>query len=60
MFNLCRAGSAIFAVWIWKISPKNHKISILRVIKNLIGSGQKYPGQRRVGLLFSAGQKYET
>jgi len=26
--------------------------------KNLIGSGQTYPDQRRVGLLFTAGQKY--
>jgi len=39
-------------VWIWKISPKNVKFFIffLRV--------KKYRGQRRVGLLFTAGQKY--
>jgi len=42
-------------VWIWKISPKNVKFFNFFPLdpKNLFGSGQ-----RRVSLLFTAGQKY--
>jgi len=49
-----------FMVWVWicKISPKNVKFF------NFYPWGQKksrrvgkYPGRRRVGLLFTAGQK---
>jgi len=44
-----------FLAWVWKISHKNPNFSIfsLRFKKNLIGSGQ-----RQVGLLFTAIQKY--
>jgi len=47
-------------VWIWKISPKNIKFfnffpfRIKKISSSWVG---KYPGQQRVGLLFTAGQK---
>jgi len=47
-------------VWIWKICPKNIKFfNFLPFGSKKISSGRvgKYPGQRRVGLLFIAGQK---
>jgi len=37
-------------VWVWKISPKNVKFFPSGWVK-------KYTGQRRVGLLFTKGQK---
>jgi len=40
-----------FKVWVWKISPKNVKFFIFSL------QIKKYPGQRRVSLLFTAGQK---
>jgi len=47
-------------VWVWKISPKipNFSIFFLWVKKISSDCAKKYPGQRLVGLLFSAGQKY--
>jgi len=41
--------------WVWKISSKNYKFSIFSLWfkNNLFGMGP-----RRVGLLFTAGQKY--
>jgi len=47
-------------VWIWKISPKNVKFfNFFPFGSKKISSGRvgKYPGQRGVGLLFTAGQK---
>jgi len=49
-----------FMVWVWKISPKNVKFfnfSPLGSRKIASGQVRKYPGRRRVGLLFTAGQK---
>jgi len=43
-------------VWIWKISPKN--VNFLNFLPLSLGRVKKYPGQSRVGLLFTAGQKY--
>jgi len=48
-------------VWIWKICPKNIKsFKFLPVGSNkmLLDQVEKFPGQSRVGLLFTAGQKY--
>jgi len=48
-------------VWIWKSSPKNIKFfNFFPFGSKKISSGQvkKYPGQGRVCLLFTAGQKY--
>jgi len=50
-------------VWVlvWKIFPKNPKFfNFFSFGSKKIPSGRvkKYPGQRRVGLLFTAGQKY--
>jgi len=47
-------------VWIWKISPKNLNFFIfsLRIKKISLSQVKKYPGLRRVSLLFTAGQKY--
>jgi len=53
--------SAIYGyVWIWKISPKNVKFFNFLPFgskKTSLGRVKKYPGQRRIGLLFTAGQK---
>jgi len=60
---LTRVGSGQpFMVWvrIWKISPKNVKIFNFfpfRVKKIASGRVRKNPGQSRVGLLFTMGQK---
>jgi len=60
---LTRVGSGQpFMVWvrIWKISPKNVKFfNFLPFGSKKIASGRvrKYPGQSRVSLLFTAGQK---
>jgi len=43
-----------FGVWIRKISPKNPKFFIFF----LLGRVKKYLGQRQVGLLFTAGEKF--
>jgi len=62
-FFLARVGTGqpfIVWVWIWKISPKNVNFFIffsLPVKKIFSGQVKKYPGQRQVGLLFTAGQK---
>jgi len=54
-FFLAWVGPAIFDwVWVWKISPKNTKFFIF----SPLDQAKKYPGQRLVGLLFTAGQKY--
>jgi len=46
-------------VWVWKISPKYFKFYFsLRVKKISTGWVKKYLGQRQVGFLFTAGQKY--
>jgi len=48
-------------VWVWKISPKTAKFfNILPLGLKKISSDwvKKYPGQRRVGLSFTTGQKY--
>jgi len=47
--------------WVWKISPINPKFFNffpLRIKKISLGRVKKYLGQRQVGLLFTAGQKY--
>jgi len=60
---LTRVGSGQFfvaRVRIWKFSPKNVKFfNFLPFGSKKIASGRvgKYPGQSRVGLLFTAGQK---
>jgi len=43
--------------WIWKISPKNINFCPTGKKKSS-GWVKKYPGQSRVSLLFTAGQKY--
>jgi len=48
-------------VFIWKISTKNHKFfNFLPLGQKKIFSGwvKKFPGQRQVGLVFIADQKY--
>jgi len=42
-----------------KFSPETSNFSIffLRIKKTSVGQVNKYPGQRQVGLLFTAGQK---
>jgi len=53
--GLDQVGSAIFGLGlVWKISPKNPKISIFFSLSQ----AKKYLGQRQVGLLFTAGQNY--
>jgi len=56
-----RSGhSSMVWVWVWKISPKNVKFFYFFSLwaKKISSSRvKKYPGQRRVGLLFTAGQK---
>jgi len=42
--------------WVWKISPKNPNFFPLRIKKIASGRVKKYPGQRQVSLLFTAGQ----
>jgi len=60
---LTRVGSGqqfMVLVRIWKISPKNVKFFNFFPFKSKIialGRVRKYPGQSRVGLLFTAGQK---
>jgi len=57
---VARAGSGQpFMVWdgIWKISPKNVKFFPFGSKKISSGRVGKYPGRRRVGLLYTAGQK---
>jgi len=47
--------------WGWKISPKNIKFLNFfpsRIKKISSGWVKKYPGQRRIGLLFTVDQKY--
>jgi len=60
--NLARVGSGMPSmVWVWKISHKNVKFfNFLPFGLKKISSGwvKKYPGQMRVGLLLTAGQKY--
>jgi len=60
-FFVARVGSGQPSlVWVWKISPKNIKFfNFFPFRSKKISSGQvgKYPGQRQVGLLFTAGQK---
>jgi len=66
IFELGLVGSIYCWVWFshlwfgpgfWKINPKNPKFFPLD--KNLSSDWvKKYPGQRRVGLLFTAGQTY--
>jgi len=59
-FFVARVGSnQPSMVWVWKISPKCQifQYFALRVKKISSGCVKKYPGQRRVGLLFTAGQK---
>jgi len=58
-FFVARVGSGQpSVVWVWKISPKNVNFFSFGDQKK-ISSGQvkKYPGQRWVSLLFTAGQK---
>jgi len=47
-------------VWVRKFYPKNNKFLIFSPLcqKNLFGLGQKVPGSKGVGLLFTTGQKY--
>jgi len=56
------AGSAMYGlVWIWKVSPKNvkfFKFFLFRSKKISSGQVKKYPSQRQVCLLFTAGQNY--
>jgi len=49
---------AMVWVWIWKISPKMTNFSFFspRVKKNCLLQVGNYPGQSRVGLLFTVGQ----
>jgi len=63
---LTRVGSGLGQpflvwVWVWKISPKNHWFFNFLPFgskKILSGRVKKYPGQSRVSLLFTVGQKY--
>jgi len=62
-FFVARVGSGqpfMVWVWIWKISPKNVKFFNFFPLGQKISSVRvrKYPGRRRVGLLFTAVQKY--
>jgi len=60
-FFVPRAGPGkVSNLWIWKISPKNPKFSFFSLWVKKISTGRikKYPVERRVGLLFTAGQKY--
>jgi len=59
---LTQVGSgqpSLVRVWVLKISPKNHKFFKFFSFgskKVSMGQVKKYPGQRRVGILFTAGQ----
>jgi len=57
--NRVRSGQP-YLVWVWKISPKNPKFfNFFHWVKKISSSWvKKYPGQRWVGLLSTAGQKY--
>jgi len=59
-FFVAQVGSGQpFMVWVWKISPKTVKFSIFFLSEKNISSDRvkKYLGQRKVGLLITAGQK---
>jgi len=44
--------------WVWEISPKNVKFFNFFPFKKISSDRvKKYPGQRRVSLLFTVGQK---
>jgi len=54
-----RVGSAIFGLGLGLVNfPKNHNFLKIFGSKNSLHLVRYYPGQRRVGLLFTAGQKY--
>jgi len=56
LFDPGRVGSANH-LWVWETSPKS-QISPVCSKKIALGWLKKYPDQRRVGPLFTAGQKY--
>jgi len=56
--GLGQAGSFVYDLGLnWENFPKKCQIFSLRVKKISSGRVKKYPGQRRVGLLLTAGQK---
>jgi len=54
-FLVAQVGLAIYG---FLIKVSNFSIISLRIKKNIFRWAKKYPGQRWVGLLFTAGLKY--